>query len=251
MGEPEHDPLLRLVDAVLIDLAVRSAMYVARRREDGDRDTFVIQTGEEGRFRLSLPDLDSDTSVEATVAEAQAHLGRVLDAPVPLCPLHQHALVGAVANGMLTWVCPNGEWECALGDYEELTWPQLDVRSLAPILSRRLQRRGTFPAVRSIGVTECGEQRVADFGLVEANDALLQVLAEVAAPLPMTAHESPNVMLRPLSVPLDRRASNSQPEQLHAFGSRWWCDVVAHRRPTQGRESSWSTEGRGGLDSPR
>jgi hypothetical protein len=58
-------------------------------------------------------------------------------------------------------------------------------------------------------VTECGEQRVADFGLVEANDALLQVLAEVAVPLPMTTHESPNVMLRPLSLPLDRGATAS------------------------------------------
>ena len=196
MKEPEHDPLLRFVDAVLTDLAVRSAMYVARRREDGDRDTFVIQTGEEGRFRLSLPDLYSHESMEATVAEAQAHLGQVLGAPVPLCPLHGHALVGAVASGTLTWVCPDGEWECALGDYEEHTWPQLDIRSLAPILSRRLRRRGTYPAVRTIGVTEYGEQRVADFGLVEVNDELLQVLAEVASPLPVMTHESPDLPSR-------------------------------------------------------
>lgn len=122
MKEPECDPLLRFVDAVLTDLALRSPMYVARRREDGDRETFVIQTGEEGRFRLSLPDLDSHGSMEGTVAEAQAHLGQVLGAPVPLCPLHGHALVGAVANRMLTWVCPDGGWECALDDYEERTW---------------------------------------------------------------------------------------------------------------------------------
>jgi hypothetical protein len=32
-------------------------MYVARRKEDGDKDTMVIQTGEEGRLRLRLPDM--------------------------------------------------------------------------------------------------------------------------------------------------------------------------------------------------
>ena len=201
MKEPERDPLLQLIDAALGDLAVRSAMFVARRAEEGDRDTFVIQTGEEGRFRLNLPDLDSDESIEATVAQAQTHLAHVLGAPVPLCPAHGHALVGAVANGVLTWICPDGKWECALGDYEERTWPQLDVRSLAPILSRRLHRRGTFPAVRTITVTLCEDRSFAEFGLVVVNDELLQVLAEVAAPLAIRTHESPNVMLRPLSLP--------------------------------------------------
>jgi hypothetical protein len=63
------DPLMRLVDAVLGDVAVPTAMYVARRRGDGDAETFAIQTGEDGRFRLSLPDPVSDTSIEALVAE--------------------------------------------------------------------------------------------------------------------------------------------------------------------------------------
>lgn len=75
---PERDPRLRLVDAVLNDLTTRSAMYVGRRLEDGDADTFVIQTGSEGRFQLSLPDLNSDASIEAVVAEAQAHLSTSL-----------------------------------------------------------------------------------------------------------------------------------------------------------------------------
>jgi hypothetical protein len=93
-----RDRGLALVDAVLVDLAVRSAMYVARRAEDGDETSFVIQTGEEGRARLPLPSLDSDESIELMVIAAQAHLGHVLGAPVPLCPLHAHALV-ADRNG--------------------------------------------------------------------------------------------------------------------------------------------------------
>jgi hypothetical protein len=196
MRAPELDPQLLLVDAVLSDLAMRSGRFVARRARDGDRETFVIQTGEEGRLRLGLPDLYSDESIEATVAQAQSHLTQVLGAPVPLCPLHGHALAGAAAAGRLRWECPEGGWACALGDYEERTWPQLEVRSLAPILSRRLRRRGAFPEVRTIGVTQSGDQLIADFGLVEVSDELLAALAEVAAPLSITTHESPNVMIR-------------------------------------------------------
>ena len=40
---PERDHVMRLIDAVLNDLAVRSPMFVGRRREDGDAETFVIQ----------------------------------------------------------------------------------------------------------------------------------------------------------------------------------------------------------------
>ena len=197
----EHDAVRQLVDAVLGDLSVRSAMHVGRRREDGDAATFVIQTGEEGRHRIRLPELDSDVSIEQAIAQAQAHLEPVLGAPVPLCPLHEHALVGRVRNGHVTWMCGETDWQCTLGDYEERNWPQMDVRSLAPILSRRLRRRGTFPAVRTIGVGRSGDQLVADFGVVEVNDELLSALAEVAAPLPIRTHRSPNVMLRPLLLP--------------------------------------------------
>jgi hypothetical protein len=115
----EGDPLMRLIDAVLGDVAVRSAMYVARRRGDGDAETLVIQTGEDGRFRLGLPDPISDTSIEALVAEVQGHVGDVLGAPVPRCPRHDHALLGIAPKGSLKWVCPDGDWECALGDYAD------------------------------------------------------------------------------------------------------------------------------------
>ena len=193
---PERTPVLMLGDAVLCDLAVRSAMYVARRREDGDAGSFVIQMGEEGRLRLDLPDLKSDASVTAPVAAAQTHLEEVLGAPVLLCPQHDHTLVGVASDGTLRWVCPDGAWKCPLGEYEERTWPQMDVTSLAPILSRRLHRRGTFPTVRTIAVTRSGDELVADFGVTEATDDLLHILAAAAAPLRMRTHESPNIMIR-------------------------------------------------------
>jgi hypothetical protein len=185
----EGGPLMRLIDVVLGDIAVRSAMYVARRHEDGDAETFVIQTGEDGRFRLSLPDPVSGTSIEALVAEVQAHVGDVLGAPVPCCPRHEHALLGIASKGQLKWVCPDGEWECALGDYAELTWPKFDVDGLAPILAGRLERRGiTGWITLGVKVTERGP--VAEFGVPEMSDELCRALRDAAAPLQVTIHRT-------------------------------------------------------------
>jgi hypothetical protein len=189
MKEPrESDRLLLLIDAALHDMALRGGMYVGRRREDGDADTLVIQTGEEGRLRLRLPDLPSDGSLQALVAYIQEYLGAVLGVPVPMCPLHEHALLGVAVRGSLEWVCPDGEWRCALGDYAERTWPQLDVqRRLAPILVGRLKRRGISGWITlGVSITERGP--VAEFGVREMSDELSQALRDAAAPLPVAIH---------------------------------------------------------------
>jgi hypothetical protein len=184
----EDDPVLRLIDAVLGDLAVRGGMYVGRRPEDGDAATFVIQFGEEGRLRLGLPDLSSDTSVEAVVAEAQARLIEVLGTPVPLCPRHEHALLPRALTGHLGWVCPDGAWSCPLGDYAELAWPHFDLDVLAPILAGRLQRRG-IRAWITLGVRATERGPVADFGVPEMSDELARALRDAAAPLPVMFHQ--------------------------------------------------------------
>jgi hypothetical protein len=191
----ERDPVLRLIDAVLGDLAVRSEMYIGRRREDGGDESFVLQTGEDGRLRLALPDRASDASIEGVVAEAQAYLGDVLGAPVPLCPRHHHPLVGSAAHGRLTWVCPEGSWQCALGDYEELTWPQDDVATLAPILARRLKRRGVTGVV-TINVGRTRRGLVAEFGVAETGADLMQTLRDAAAPLPVALHRGTRGAIR-------------------------------------------------------
>jgi hypothetical protein len=114
---------LTLADQVLGDLAPRGGMYVARRKEDGDQETMVIQTGEEGRHRLRLPDMSSPTSIERFIAEAQTHLEQVFGQPLPGCLAHEHALRGVVEGGQVWWVCPDGGWRCQLGDYDDLNWP--------------------------------------------------------------------------------------------------------------------------------
>lgn len=198
---PERDPVLSLIDAALDDIAVRSAMYVGRRREDGDAETFVIQFGEDGRVRLGLPDLCSDTSIEAVVADAQARLTEVLGIPLPRCPRHQHALLPSASAGQLTWVCPDGEWQCPLGDYAELAWPRFDLDSLAAILAGRLQRRG-IAGVATIGVRATAEGAVAEFGVPEMSVKLARALEEAAAPLPVQFHHEPRQMIRVGVLPL-------------------------------------------------
>jgi hypothetical protein len=136
---------LTLADQVLGDLAPRGGMYVARRREDGDGETMVIQTGEEGRHRLRLPDMSSSTSIERFIAEAQTHLERVFGRPLPGCLAHEHALCGVMERGQVWWVCPDGGWRCQLGDYDDLNWPPApDERpgDVVAALVNRFARRG-------------------------------------------------------------------------------------------------------------
>ncbi len=96
VGE-ETDPVLRLVDTVIMDLATGLGRYIGRRAEAGDAASFVLQDGEAGRLRLPRPDLDTPASVLAMTQAAQRYLCTELGEPVPRCPQHPHAL-GLVAT---------------------------------------------------------------------------------------------------------------------------------------------------------
>ncbi|MDQ6807461.1 MAG: hypothetical protein M3065_21495, partial [Actinomycetota bacterium] len=139
----EQDPVLRLLDLVLGDLAVGGVMYVGRRREDGDARSFVIQTGEEGRHRLALPDLSSDASIEACMTEAQAHVSSGLGVDVPRCPQHDHQLIARSGHVAVGWECPDGAWRCEAGAYADGAWPRgIAASTMAPVLVHRLRERG-------------------------------------------------------------------------------------------------------------
>ena len=193
---PSHESVLWFVDAVLRDLSVRTGMYVGRRSSDEDAETFVIQAGEEGRRRLSWPDLDADQSMEAVVAQAQAYSPGYSARRCRSARYTNTPSWGGFAVGR-SWLCPEGGWSCRLGDYEELTWPQLDVASLAPILSQRLQRWGINGV--SVGVRRTEQGLIADFGVREVSSELTQALRDAAAPLPVSVHKRSLRLLRPLS----------------------------------------------------
>jgi hypothetical protein len=191
----DQDEISAFIDAVLGDLSARHLMYVGRRAQDGDADSCVIQTGEDGRYRLALPDLGSSRSIGRFTCEIQAHLTEILGAPVPRCPQHDHALAGRALEGRFVWECPEGGWRCGLGDYEERTWPQLDAGDkLAPILSRRLHRRGI--AFRSLGVNRTDDGIVAEVGLPEPTGELIDRIREAAAPLRAAFHQDSSQPIR-------------------------------------------------------
>lgn len=183
MLDADGNAVLEIVDRVLGDLALRDRMFVGRRPEAGESATIVIQTGEEGRHRLALPELGSEKSIETFIADAQAHLSEVFGHPVPRCPRHDHALVGEASGDEIAWVCPDGEWRCALGDYEECTWPpELDAGNMAAVLSGRIRRRG-IAGVRRVGVSRRDGEWVAQLGIWPIDDALIKELRTAAAPI--------------------------------------------------------------------
>jgi hypothetical protein len=134
-------------------------------------------------------------SIEQVAAAAQAHLERALSQPVPMCSLHGHALDARAQGTALEWVCPDGEWRCELGDYEERTWPQLDGPSLAPILSRRLGRRG-IGSITIIAVRQTDHRLTAHFGMSQVTPELVEKLRDAAAPLPIEVHHEPRRFIR-------------------------------------------------------
>lgn len=204
----EKDPVLRLVDTVIADLAVRPARYVGRRACDGDAETFVIQDGEEGRLRLALPDLKSPGSVVAMTEAAQSYLCSELGEPVPRCPLHNHPLGLAVLDRGFEWTCAAGRWRCSLGDYAEDAWPHFDSGQLPGILAGRLARR-QITGVRSIGVTESDGEQVATFGVseLELTPELVAALRDAAAPLRIEIDERRGLPRRVI-IPTDMRSDS-------------------------------------------
>lgn len=71
MSAPRGDPVFELVDGVLRDLgSVSPCSWVGAPRWANQRRV-VIQTGEEGRYRLAVPDAGSPSAIEAFIAEAR------------------------------------------------------------------------------------------------------------------------------------------------------------------------------------
>lgn len=196
MTDRADDGVLEIVDRVLGDLRLRDRMFTARRPDPARPDVIVIQTGEEGRHSLPAPNLDQPGTVETFIAAAQAHLREVYGQPVPLCPRHNHALVGRVTGATIEWVCPDGAWSCPLGDYEESTWPTgLASGHLAAALCARLDRRGV-PGVRRVGCVEQDGQWIAQVGIWPMNQPIIDAVADAAAPIQVEVEPCQDVLIR-------------------------------------------------------
>ena len=191
-------PTLAFVDRVVEDLQWPDGMFVGRRPDPAQPDVVVIQSGGDGRFRVTPPDLGSD-SVRTFVMAVQSHLTQVYGRPVPACPLHDHALVFETQADGFAWRCPDATWRCAVGEYEEQAWPPkgLSDGGLAAAISRRLSRHG-IGGIRRIGVSDEDDCQVAKIGVGQTSNALTETLRETLAPVPVEVYPRPGPLPRRL-----------------------------------------------------
>lgn len=228
----DAEAALSLVDQVLVDLAPRGGMYVARRAQDGDGETMVIQTGEDGRHRLRLPDVSSAASVERFVAEAQAHLEQEFGRPLPRCLVHGHALHGAVENGQLWWVCPDGEWRCQLGDYDDLNWPPAMAErpgTVAQALVKRFARRGIEGWQKAGAATQTGPWTVR-VSVWPMDQSVIEQMRRAADPVVLNVEGG--------SAPPTRQDAQRDIDRAHEYDMQWarwavecWAEFPVARRP--------------------
>ena len=110
-------------------------------------------------------------------------------------------LVPRVERGGVEWVCPDGGWRCALGAYEEATWPPpLDSGYLAAALSARLRRRGVT-GVRRIGGVERDGRWVAQVGVWPMDPSIIDAVTRAAAPVPVVIEPCQDVFIRVADTP--------------------------------------------------
>jgi hypothetical protein len=106
-----------------------------------------------GRIVLSRDDLLGRISF---VARLQAFLDVELDQPVPPCPVHRVGLMPVRLSTSVHWRCPEGDFRCRVGDYQDALWPPSpdeDPGRVAPMLARRFDRR------RVAGILSFGVER--------------------------------------------------------------------------------------------
>lgn len=194
MASGDDLAVLEFVDLVLYDLAFGGPMYVGRRPGGAEPGRVMIQSGEEGRRELALPDLSSPKSVETFVAELQAHVSDVHNTPVPACPVdsHDHALVCRSDEGAVRWECPDAGWSSPIGEYDERNWPPADVdaeealdRAVTRIFRRDIDAlREGHPERRKDGWVLC-------VGVWPMTDAVAAQLREIAAPVAVEVYPQP------------------------------------------------------------
>lgn len=194
MDKRRIDQGFELIDQLIDELSsTEIVVFVGRRADEGDHRSFVVQTGEDGRWRVPLPDIDDPASVVECAERLQKLLTEIAGRPLPRCPLenHEHALRPGMVSGRLSWLCPESTWSCRVGDYLEASWPQASV-SLAPLLMRRIQLRGLAgpdSGFRTLSISEKEARPVAVIGVKHKTNALVAAFEAIAAPLPVEVHE--------------------------------------------------------------
>lgn len=86
-------------------------------------------------------------------ARLQAFLDIELGTPIPPCPTHRVGLTATRLGDAAGWRCPEGDFECRIGDYEDALWPPSPDEArgrIAPMLAHRFHRRH-LTGIKSFG----------------------------------------------------------------------------------------------------
>jgi hypothetical protein len=198
VGAGEDDERLRFVDTVLYDLAfgggITGGVGVMRRPAEDAPGLVMIQSGEEGRLELALPDLTVPDTIVAFVGELQAHVIEVQGEPRPDCPSHPsaHALACRAVADEILWVCPEGDWRCPLGQYDELNWPPADLGAeIVPgrVFDRLARRK--IPEFRAAHGERRDGRWIVCIGVWPMSDTIVARLGEIAAPVDVEVYPEP------------------------------------------------------------
>lgn len=141
------------------------------------------------------------------MARLQAFLDVELDRPVPLCPRHGVGLVPIRVGSAVHWRCHEGDFECRVGDYSEALWPpdpEEGTNGVAPMLARRLTRRG-LTGIGSFGVELHDGHWVVRMKLLP--DADEHAIRQAADPMLVEAEEVEAVR----TVRVERSATDTEP----------------------------------------
>ena len=165
MDAEEDGQRLEFVDTVLYDLAfgggIDGAVSVRRWLGVDKPGMVVIQSGEDGRREFASPDFAIPDAVVRFVAELQAHVIEVQGELRPACPPHRqtHPLACRAVDGEIRWACPEGDWRCPVGQYDEFDWPPVDAgaETIHNRVFDRLRRRD-IEELRGAG-TRCSDGR--------------------------------------------------------------------------------------------
>jgi len=138
-----HQPLDWL-EALFADIGFRALPGVLWSVDSRELPiTVTVKAGEEAVGHLVLDGPDLIDSVCSFAAELQQVLQPALPVGVPPCPSHSRVLEARRTLDMIEWQCPEGDFGCALGEYQEALWPPgPDERDAAPMLANRLSRCG-------------------------------------------------------------------------------------------------------------
>lgn len=138
-----HQPLDWL-EALFADIGFRAlpvVMWSANSRQLPI--TVTLKAGEDALGALVLDGPDLINAICAFAAELQDVLQPALQVGVPPCPSHARVLVARRTLDLIEWQCPEGDFSCRLGAYEEALWPPGPDESYAALmLAKRLSRHG-------------------------------------------------------------------------------------------------------------